>query len=287
MILKIGRLAYSADVRATRLERSVLEMINSAILIALTPVRNTVDELTARVTACESRQGETPEVLALKVEIGELKKDIAYLKATNFTTLMRVADDTDISKTYGIPPTTIGDVQKDDPGHAKDLPNLVEIVVKLATQTVPAEPPTTAPSGSGIANISEATPETEPHDQIDRSTTHSECSIGSTRRWMLIMITCISIIKRSRPNGISTFNVRACEVLLRGTIRRSNDCSFHHRFDPLPSGLCILEQRAESVLSANRQRCLAVLRLQLLRSFQPLYFFLRLSVHASTKTSNT
>uniref|UniRef100_M1DXU1 Putative plant transposon protein domain-containing protein n=1 Tax=Solanum tuberosum TaxID=4113 RepID=M1DXU1_SOLTU len=65
MILKMGRLAYPTDVRATRLERSVQEMIDSAILIALTPVRNTVDELTTRVTACESGQGETPKVSAL------------------------------------------------------------------------------------------------------------------------------------------------------------------------------------------------------------------------------
>jgi len=156
MILKMGRLAYSADVRATRLERSIPEMIDSAILTALTPVRNTVDELTARVTACESRQGETPEVSALKAEIAELKKDVAYLKATDFTTLMRGADDKDIPETSGIPPTTPGDVQKDDAGHAesetetdeeqvavhdkvlsesqediifRDLPNLVEMVV--------------------------------------------------------------------------------------------------------------------------------------------------------------
>ncbi|KAG5590062.1 hypothetical protein H5410_040576, partial [Solanum commersonii] len=43
-------------------------------------------------------------------------------------------------------------------------------------------------------------------------------------------------------------------VLLRRTIRQSADCSFQFLFDPLPSGLHILEQRAESVLSVNRQR---------------------------------
>uniref|UniRef100_M1DLQ8 Polyprotein protein n=1 Tax=Solanum tuberosum TaxID=4113 RepID=M1DLQ8_SOLTU len=104
------------------------------------------------------------------------------------------ADDTDIPETYGIPLTTTGDVQKDDAGHAeskteideeqvvvhdkvlsesqediifRDLPNLVEMVVQSATQTVPTEPPTTSPSGFGISSMSEATPETEPRDQID------------------------------------------------------------------------------------------------------------------------
>uniref|UniRef100_M1DHT0 Polyprotein protein n=1 Tax=Solanum tuberosum TaxID=4113 RepID=M1DHT0_SOLTU len=92
MILKMG------DVRATR-EKSILEIIDIAILIAVTPIKNTVDELIARVTACERRQGETPEVSSLKAEIAELKKDVAYLKATNFTALI--------------------DVQKDDAGHAE------------------------------------------------------------------------------------------------------------------------------------------------------------------------
>uniref|UniRef100_M1DVY4 Uncharacterized protein n=1 Tax=Solanum tuberosum TaxID=4113 RepID=M1DVY4_SOLTU len=43
-------------------------------------------------------------------------------------------------------------------------------------------------------------------------------------------------------------------VLLRGTIRRSADCSFHRFFDPLSSGFRMLEQRVEYVFSANRQR---------------------------------
>ncbi|KAG5600220.1 hypothetical protein H5410_031590 [Solanum commersonii] len=69
--------------------------------------------------------------------------------------------------------------------------------------------------------------------------------------------------------------------------RRSVDCSFHRLFDPSLSGLRVLEQRVECVPSANRQACLAMLRLQLLRSFQTFCSFLHLSVHASTKTSNT
>uniref|UniRef100_M1DTM1 Putative plant transposon protein domain-containing protein n=1 Tax=Solanum tuberosum TaxID=4113 RepID=M1DTM1_SOLTU len=167
VILKMGWLAYSADVKVTRLERFIPEMIDSAILTALTPVRNTVDELTARVTACESIHGETPKVLALKAEIAELKKDVAYLN----TRLMRGADDTDILETYGIPSTTTRDVQKDDASHTKLETETDEEQVavndKSVTQTVPAEPSTVAPSGSGIASMSEATPETEPRDQID------------------------------------------------------------------------------------------------------------------------
>ncbi|KAG5606382.1 hypothetical protein H5410_027874 [Solanum commersonii] len=76
-------------------------------------------------------------------------------------------------------------------------------------------------------------------------------------------------------------------VLLHEIIRPNADCSFHHLFDPAPSGLRVLEQRTECVPSANHQVGLAMPRLQLLRSFQPFCSFLRLSVHASTKTSNT
>ncbi|XP_015167114.1 MICOS complex subunit MIC60-like [Solanum tuberosum] len=160
MILKMGQLAYSADVGVSRLERSIPGMIENAILIALTPLRNTVDDLTARVTACESRHGETPEVSTLKAEITELKKDVAYLKATDFTTLMQGVDEKDTPETSRIPPATTGDVQRDDAWNGesetetneeriavrdevvreshddsifRDLPNLVEMVVQSAT----------------------------------------------------------------------------------------------------------------------------------------------------------
>ncbi|WMV25621.1 hypothetical protein MTR67_019006 [Solanum verrucosum] len=45
--------------------------------------------------------------------------------------------------------------------------------------------------------------------------------------WMLILVTCICIIKRCRPNDISTLNVRACErktkhdIRLKGNLKRT------------------------------------------------------------------
>uniref|UniRef100_M1DXL3 Polyprotein protein n=1 Tax=Solanum tuberosum TaxID=4113 RepID=M1DXL3_SOLTU len=94
-------------------------MIDSAILTALTPLRTTVADLTARVTSCESRQGETPEVSTLKAKIAELKKDVAYLKATDLTTVMQGVDDRDAPETSGIPSATTGKVQRDNAGHAE------------------------------------------------------------------------------------------------------------------------------------------------------------------------
>ncbi|WMV58025.1 hypothetical protein MTR67_051410 [Solanum verrucosum] len=31
-------------------------------------------------------------------------------------------------------------------------------------------------------------------------------------RWMLTLVTCVCIIKRCRPSGISLLNVRVCEL---------------------------------------------------------------------------
>uniref|UniRef100_M1DPJ1 Uncharacterized protein n=1 Tax=Solanum tuberosum TaxID=4113 RepID=M1DPJ1_SOLTU len=55
----------------------------------------------------------------------------------------------------------------------------------------------------------------------------------------LIAVSCLpSTPSRSGPLGGI--------VLLRGTIRRSADCSFHRLFDPSLSGLRVLEQMAET-----------------------------------------
>ncbi|WMV29820.1 hypothetical protein MTR67_023205 [Solanum verrucosum] len=44
------------------------------------------------------------------------------------------------------------------------------------------------------------------------SPTDSKLLTESTMHWMLILVTCVCIIRLCRPTGISTLNVRVCEL---------------------------------------------------------------------------
>uniref|UniRef100_M1DEU7 Putative plant transposon protein domain-containing protein n=1 Tax=Solanum tuberosum TaxID=4113 RepID=M1DEU7_SOLTU len=170
IIPKMGQLAYSADVRATRLERSVPEMIDKAILAALTPLHTYVDTLIVRVIAFDSRQGEASET----------------------------AEDRVAPETSGIPPATTGDVHGDGTSHAEsdaetdeelisvhakeiqeeesifgNLPNLVETIVQQVTQTSPPKSSTTSLSEFDTAIPFEETPTTDAQVQIAASATET------------------------------------------------------------------------------------------------------------------
>ncbi|KAK4718216.1 hypothetical protein R3W88_016554 [Solanum pinnatisectum] len=179
----MGHLAHSADVRATWLEKSVPLMIEATILAALTPLRAFVDDLATRVTACESRQGETSEVTTLKVEVADLRKDVDYLKSTDFTSLLETSDERDAPE---IPPATIGDVRRDeaivDESDAEtdeeqieiqeesiyeDLPDLEETSMQSLIHTSLIETSMAALSGSSTVVPSEVTPRPSARDQID------------------------------------------------------------------------------------------------------------------------
>lgn len=76
--------------RVTRLERDVPFIIEVVVLVVLTPLPSSIDDLTARVSPCEGRQR---RVLALKDEVTDMRKDVDNLKFINFTSMIQVADD--------------------------------------------------------------------------------------------------------------------------------------------------------------------------------------------------
>ncbi|KAG5610115.1 hypothetical protein H5410_021396 [Solanum commersonii] len=87
MLLKMGYLAHSVNVWASRLEVEVPWMINRAITTALTPFKASIDALPAIFEVFERGQGVSTEVTALKANIFELRKDVDQLKSTDFTFL--------------------------------------------------------------------------------------------------------------------------------------------------------------------------------------------------------
>ncbi|KAG5577012.1 hypothetical protein H5410_057146, partial [Solanum commersonii] len=85
------------------------------------------------------------------------------------------------------------------------------------------------------------------------------------------------------------FSIYRLQKIVLADLSTSSSPSFtslqHHR--ALCHWASCTRTKVECVPSANRQVCLVMRMLQLLRSFQPFCSILRLSVHASTKTSNT
>ncbi|KAG5585319.1 hypothetical protein H5410_045753 [Solanum commersonii] len=192
MILKMGNLAYSAAVRVIKLERSIPWMIDSAILVVLTPLRVYVDDLATRVITCESRHWMTFEVSNLNVEVVDLRKDVDYLKSIDFTSMIQGTDDKDAHEFSGIPPDTPEAIQRDGTTSEESdaeineeqivvnndeiresqeesifryFPDLVETTVQPVIQTSPTETSTTTPSGSGTSIPPAVTPGTDAHIQ--------------------------------------------------------------------------------------------------------------------------
>ncbi|KAG5586186.1 hypothetical protein H5410_046620 [Solanum commersonii] len=129
MVLKIAHLAHSIDVTSTRLDASISWMIYSAILVALTPLRTSIDTLTAR--------GETSKVTSLKAEVIDLRKDVDYLNSTEFTSLLQAAND--------IPSATTTEVHQDgitaDDSEAKtDEEQIESVILTSLTETSMASP---------------------------------------------------------------------------------------------------------------------------------------------------
>ena len=124
MLLKMGDLAHSAHVCASRLEVAVPRMIERALTIVLTLLRDSIDSLTVRIEVCERGQGATHEVTTLKADITGLRRDVDEQKSTEFTSLFGTVEilnmsSVDIPTCSEVPQATTKDKVRSDDATAK------------------------------------------------------------------------------------------------------------------------------------------------------------------------
>ncbi|XP_049381291.1 uncharacterized protein LOC125845812 [Solanum stenotomum] len=110
----IAKTPESADVHASRLEAVVPGMIERALTAALTPLRVSINAITARVEVCERGNSANEEETTLKASFTKLRKYVDRLWSTNLPFIfgtVEISDDpnTDIPGHANVPLATTRD----------------------------------------------------------------------------------------------------------------------------------------------------------------------------------